>query len=54
MTYDLSEVGRLKINHRFKIPFEDCPVEHRTLTKTDIICVVKTLIDLKNGIGVDR
>jgi DNA-directed RNA polymerase subunit beta len=50
-TYDLSEVGRLKINHRFSIPFEECPVSHRTLTAKDILLVVKTLIDLKNGQG---
>jgi DNA-directed RNA polymerase subunit beta len=50
-TYDLSEVGRLKINHRFNIPFEECPVDHRTLTNKDIISAVKTLIDLKNGRG---
>ena len=51
-TYDLSEVGRLKINHRFGITLEECPVEHKTLTKKDILEVVKTLIDLKNGKGV--
>lgn len=50
-TYDLSEVGRLKINHRFDISFEETPVEHRTLTEKDILSVVKTLIDLKNGQG---
>ncbi len=50
-SYDLSEVGRLKINHRFDISLEECPVTHRTLTQKDIMCVVKTLIDLKNGIG---
>ncbi len=50
-TYDLSEVGRLKINHRFNISFEETPVEHRTLTQKDIMSVVKTLIDLKNGQG---
>jgi DNA-directed RNA polymerase subunit beta len=50
-TYDLSEVGRLKINHRFNIPFEETPVDHRTLTNRDILSVVKTLIDLKNGRG---
>lgn len=50
-TYDLSEVGRIKINHRFKISNEECPVSHRTLTKKDIMSVVKTLIDLKNGRG---
>jgi DNA-directed RNA polymerase subunit beta len=50
-TYDLSEVGRLKINHRFNIPFEEAPVTLRTLTNKDILSVVKTLIDLKNGRG---
>ena len=50
-TYDLSEVGRLKINHRFNISFDVTPVAHRTLTENDIMNVVKTLIDLKNGIG---
>lgn len=51
-TYDLSEVGRLKINHRFNLSFEETPVDHRTLTNKDIMSVVKTLIDLKNGQGV--
>ncbi|PIT99715.1 MAG: DNA-directed RNA polymerase subunit beta [Bdellovibrionales bacterium CG10_big_fil_rev_8_21_14_0_10_45_34] len=50
-TYDLSEVGRLKINHRFGITLEECPLTHRTLTEKDILSVVKTLIDLKNGRG---
>lgn len=50
-TYDLSEVGRIKINHKFKISNEECPISHRTLTKKDIMSVVKTLIDLKNGRG---
>ncbi len=50
-TYDLSEVGRLKINHRFNISFDEIPVTHRTLTPKDILSVVKTLIDLKNGRG---
>jgi DNA-directed RNA polymerase subunit beta len=50
-TYDLSEVGRLKINHRFSISFEESPVSLRTLTNKDILSVVKTLIDLKNGRG---
>lgn len=51
-TYDLSEVGRLKINHKFGITPEETPIEHRTLTKKDILSVVKTLIELKNGRGV--
>ncbi|MCB0348573.1 MAG: DNA-directed RNA polymerase subunit beta, partial [Bdellovibrionales bacterium] len=50
-TYDLSEVGRLKINHRFGISLDECPVDHGTLRYEDIMLVVKTLIDLKNGVG---
>jgi DNA-directed RNA polymerase subunit beta len=50
-TYDLSEVGRLKINHKFGISLEECPVEHRTLTKKDIVEVIAHLSDLKNGRG---
>ena len=49
--YDLSEVGRLKINHRFDISLKECSLEHRVLTKKDILQTVKTLIDLKNGHG---
>lgn len=51
-TYDLSEVGRIKINHKFGISMEECPPEHRTLTHKDILSTIKTLIDLKNGKGV--
>jgi DNA-directed RNA polymerase subunit beta len=51
-TYDLSEVGRIKINHKFNIPMEECPPEHRTLTNKDILSTVRHLIDLKNGRGV--
>ena len=50
-TYDLSEVGRLKINHRFNISFEECPVDHRVLTRRDIMEVVGTLLNLRNGRG---
>ena len=46
--YDLSEVGRLKFNHKFNV---NLPLENRTLTKEDIIETVKILIDLRNGIG---
>ncbi|MCS6838042.1 MAG: DNA-directed RNA polymerase subunit beta [Bdellovibrionaceae bacterium] len=50
-TYDLSEVGRVKINHKFNISFEECPLDHRVLTNKDILLTVKYLIDLKNGKG---
>ena len=51
-TYDLSEVGRIKINHKFGISMEECPPEFRVLTHKDILSTVKHLIDLKNGRGV--
>ena len=50
-TYDLSEVGRIKINHRFNLSMDEYPPEHRTLTNKDILLTVKTLVDLKNGQG---
>ncbi len=46
--YDLSEVGRLKLNHKFNI---DEPLDNRVLTKRDILEVVKYLINLRNGTG---
>lgn len=51
-TYDLSEVGRIKINHKFNISMEECPPDFRILTNKDIVSTVKHLIDLKNGRGV--
>lgn len=50
-TYDLSEVGRIKINHKFAISMEECPPSFRTLTNKDILSTIRTLIDLKNGKG---
>ena len=50
-TYDLSEVGRLKINYKFGFNFDEVSLETRILTKKDIIYMLKTLIDLKNGRG---
>ncbi len=46
--YDLSKVGRLKLNHRFKL---NVPLEQGTLRKEDILGVVRYLIDLRNGNG---
>ena len=46
--YDLSKVGRLKLNHKLKI---DVPLEQGTLRREDILEVVRYLVDLKNGIG---
>ena len=46
--YDLSAVGRVKINMRLGM---DCPDDHTTLRAEDILAVVKTLVDLKDGKG---
>ncbi|MFM7204407.1 MAG: DNA-directed RNA polymerase subunit beta [Myxococcota bacterium] len=47
--YDLSKVGRLKLNHKLRL---DIPLDQTTLTREDILRVVKYLIDLRNGRGV--
>jgi DNA-directed RNA polymerase subunit beta len=46
--YDLSAVGRLKLNYKLGL---EAPLEHTTLTKEDILEVVRYLIDLRNGRG---
>lgn len=45
-TYDLSKVGRLKLNYRLEL---DVPLEQRTLRKEDILATVKELIKLKSA-----
>ncbi len=45
-TYDLSKVGRLKLNHRLNL---DVPLEQRTLRREDILATVKELIKLKTA-----
>jgi DNA-directed RNA polymerase subunit beta len=47
--YDLSGVGRLKINLRLGI---ETPVNVRTLRKEDILLTTKTLVDLRDTQGV--
>ncbi len=48
--YDLSKVGRLKINHKFN--FKDIPFDKTILTNQDIVATVRHLLDLKNGKGM--
>jgi len=45
-TFDLSPVGRLKLNYRLNL---DVPLEQRTLRKEDIVATVKELIRLKSS-----
>ncbi|HQQ79706.1 MAG TPA: DNA-directed RNA polymerase subunit beta, partial [Thermoanaerobaculia bacterium] len=44
--YDLSKVGRLKLNYKFGL---EEPLDNQVLTKRDVLEVVRFLIDLKNG-----
>ena len=46
--YDLSAVGRVKMNARLGVEGED---SLRVLRREDILAVVKTLVDLKDGRG---
>jgi len=46
--YDLSAVGRVKMNMRLET---DAPDTVRILRKEDILAVVKTLVDLRDGRG---
>ena len=46
--YDLSDVGRVKLNMRLNL---NTPDTVRVLTKEDITSVLKTLVDLRDGKG---
>jgi DNA-directed RNA polymerase subunit beta len=46
--YDLSRVGRLKLNHKLRL---QVPLDQGTLRREDILEVVRYLIELKNGNG---
>jgi len=46
--YDLSAVGRVKLNMRLDVDTEDT---QRTLRKEDIVGVIKALVDLRDGRG---
>ncbi len=47
--YDLSKVGRLKLNYKFKV---DEKLEEPVLSKNDILETVRYLIELRNGRGL--
>jgi DNA-directed RNA polymerase beta subunit len=54
--YDLSEIGRWKLNHKLQETFDKLdltppPAEHRTLTEADIVAVIGYLLDLRKGRG---
>ncbi len=47
--YDLERVGRYKLNQKLDLS-EKIPVEHRTVTKWDIVRLVRRMIQINNGI----
>jgi len=46
--YDLSSVGRVKMNMRLEL---DCPDDMRIIRKDDVLAVLKTLVGLRDGRG---
>ena len=46
--YDLSSVGRLKLNKKLKL---DIPIEKTTLTAQDVVEVIRYLVNLRTGKG---
>ncbi len=49
--YDLSSVGRVKMNAALDIPFDEAPDTCRVLRKDDILRIVKHLVELRDGKG---
>jgi DNA-directed RNA polymerase subunit beta len=55
--YDLSEIGRWKMNHKLEEMFDRLaltvpPADQRTLTEGDIVAVIGYLLDLRKGRGM--
>ncbi|ATX83095.1 DNA-directed RNA polymerase subunit beta [Mariprofundus ferrinatatus] len=49
--YDLSRVGRMKLNSRLGISNDDVPLDQGTLRDEDILMALDTLLSLRDGIG---
>ncbi|MBR3676453.1 MAG: DNA-directed RNA polymerase subunit beta [Alphaproteobacteria bacterium] len=49
--YDLSAVGRVKMNASLDIPFSEAPDTLRILRKKDILMIVKKLVEIRDGRG---
>ncbi len=45
--YDLERVGRYKLNQKLD---QDIPISHRTITKSDIVLLVRRMIEINNGV----
>ncbi|HOO47755.1 MAG TPA: DNA-directed RNA polymerase subunit beta, partial [Deltaproteobacteria bacterium] len=49
--YDLSRVGRMKINQKLGISVEEAPIDHTVLRNEDILFTVKYLLELRDGVS---
>ena len=45
--YDLERVGRYKLNQKLD---QEIPINHRTITKSDVVLIVKRMILINNGV----
>ena len=45
--YDLEKVGRYKLNQKLD---QEIPIDHRTITKSDIIRIIRRMIQINNGV----
>ncbi|VFU12386.1 RNA polymerase, beta subunit [anaerobic digester metagenome] len=48
--YDLSRVGRMKINQKLGVSDEEAPLDMTVLRKEDILYTVRYLLELKDGV----
>ena len=49
--YDLSSVGRVKMNSRLGVSMKEAPDTMRVLRRDDILRIIKVLVELKDGRG---
>ncbi|MEI6580953.1 MAG: DNA-directed RNA polymerase subunit beta [bacterium] len=49
--YDLSPVGRFRFNKRFEKPMDETELARRTISKEDLLTVIKNIISLNNTPG---
>jgi DNA-directed RNA polymerase subunit beta len=47
--YDLERVGRYKLNQKLEL-YEHVPITHRTVTKWDVVNLVRRMIMINNGV----
>ena len=47
--YDLERVGRYKLNQKLEL-YEHVPISHRTVTKWDVVRLVRRMIMINNGV----